>query len=323
MANVHPLIDDIRRNDRMTDDDLLKIRRAFGRDLEFDAAEADTLFILNDLTEKPDGWTPYFTSVLAAYVDDREAPHDYVSDDSAAWLIDKISEDGVVETETELKLLLTVLKTAHHVPERLQKFALDQVCLAVTSGKGVVYSKMLTPNVIGEAEVDLLRRVLYATSGKGGIGITKTEAETLFALNDATSGRANHDSWQALFVHALANHLMMVAAPVMPTPEEALSRQIWLLEPTPKGRHTLFSSFRALFAQRADAKASDGSGGYANLNTANVARAEKIDLSEANWLVERLTADGQQDDNETALLQFIKDECPDIDAALQAYVHAV
>jgi hypothetical protein len=54
----------------------------------------------------------------------------------------------------------------------------------------------------------------------------------------------------------------------------------------------------------------------------NIMKAERIDLTEAQWLIDRLLADGVQDENEAALLTFIKDECPDIDAALQSYLSA-
>lgn len=322
MNDVQTLIDDIRRNNRMSPDELLKIRRALGRDLVLTTPEADILFDLNSVSDKPDGWTPYFTSVLAAYVDDREAPDDYVSKSSAAWLIDRISADGVIETETELKLLLNVLKLARHVPNILQEFALDQVRLAVLSGQGAVSNKMLTPGLIGEAEVELLRSILYAGSGEGGIGITQTEAETLFALNDATSGLANDPSWRMLFVHAIANYLMVISAPVVPTPSEALQRENWLKNDGGLFGHNIFGSFKALFDQRLEAKRSDGSGGYSNLNVNEVTRAETVDLSEAKWVIDRLSRDGKQDENEAALLAFIKAECPNIDAVLTPHMNA-
>ncbi|GHA91176.1 hypothetical protein GCM10009069_12920 [Algimonas arctica] len=319
MKDVQTLIADIHRNERMDENDVRKVRRAFGQDLTVTLTEADTLFELNAVSDKPENWGPYFTSVLAAYVDDREAPQDYVSGSSAAWLISKISHDGIVETETELKLLMNVLKTAHHVPDALQKFALDQVLSAVMSGRGVVSGSMLTPGILGEAEVKLLRQVLYAGSGKGGIGITRTEAEALFRLNDATSGRANHPSWQTLFVHAIANYLMVISAPAIPTPEEALHRENWLNDDAANFGNRFVGSFKSLFDQRREEQRTDGSGGYSNLKTGDVARAEQIDLREAKWLIDRLLTDGKHDENEMALLSFIKDECPDIDAALHTY----
>lgn len=107
----------------------------------------------------------------------------------------------------------------------------------------------------------------------------------------------------------------------MATPSEALHRENWLNEGKRIFGHNFFSSLQAFFDQRLEKKQSDGSGGYANLNLNDVARAEQIDLSE---VVDRPFAGRWQakDDNEAALIQFIKLECPDIDSALQPYLSA-
>jgi hypothetical protein len=62
---------------------------------------------------------------------------------------------------------------------------------------------ILADGVIDEAEVKQLREVLYA-DGK----IDKEEAEFLFELNDAVSGKANHSSWETLFVRAITSFLL-------------------------------------------------------------------------------------------------------------------
>jgi hypothetical protein len=181
---------------------------------------------------------------------------------------------------------------------------------------------MLSPGLIGEAEVDLLRRTLYAGSSEGGIGISRAEAEAVFNLNDATSGRDNHASWQTLFVYVIANYLMVAAAPVTATVADAMQREAWLNGETGKTGLTMIRSFKALFKQRAEAKADDGSEGFSNIKTDAVARAERIDLREAQWLIDRLMADGDTDKNEAALLQFIQAECPEVDAALRRFLTA-
>jgi hypothetical protein len=38
--------------------------------------------------------------------------------------------------------------------------------------------------------------------------IDKEEAEFLFELNDAVSGKSNHDSWEALFVEAITSFVL-------------------------------------------------------------------------------------------------------------------
>ncbi len=62
---------------------------------------------------------------------------------------------------------------------------------------------ILADGVIDEQEVNQLREVLYAD----GI-IDKEEAEFLFELNDAVSGKNNHESWQILFVEAITDFLL-------------------------------------------------------------------------------------------------------------------
>lgn len=49
----------------MSEDEVLAV---FGSDFTFSPAEADHLFDLNSVTDKPDSRAPYFTSVLAAHV---------------------------------------------------------------------------------------------------------------------------------------------------------------------------------------------------------------------------------------------------------------
>jgi uncharacterized tellurite resistance protein B-like protein len=62
---------------------------------------------------------------------------------------------------------------------------------------------ILADGVIDETEVKQLREVLYA-DGK----IDQEEAEFLFELNDAVSGKANHSSWETLFVEAISAFLL-------------------------------------------------------------------------------------------------------------------
>jgi len=62
---------------------------------------------------------------------------------------------------------------------------------------------ILADGVIDEVEVKQLREVLYAD----GI-IDKEEAEFLFDLNDAVSGKENDPSWREFFVNAISDFLL-------------------------------------------------------------------------------------------------------------------
>ncbi len=62
---------------------------------------------------------------------------------------------------------------------------------------------ILADGVIDATEVKQLREVLYA-DGK----IDKEEAEFLFDLNDAVSGKDNDASWETLFIDAITSFLL-------------------------------------------------------------------------------------------------------------------
>ena len=92
-------------------------------------------------------------------------------------------------------------------------------------GKGpLMLGGDLVPGLIAKAEVDLLRRILYAYGGDGNIAITRAEAEMLFKINERTAAASNDPSWNDLFVKAIANFVMCSAGYEAPTREEALRR---------------------------------------------------------------------------------------------------
>ena len=64
-------------------------------------------------------------------------------------------------------------------------------------------SELLADGVIDAAEVKELEAVLFA-DGK----IDTEEAEFLFDLNNAVSGKANHASWETLFIKAISSYLL-------------------------------------------------------------------------------------------------------------------
>ena len=325
MKNATQLIADMKAANAMTDEQLLELRRAFGKDMAIDGREADAVFELDKLAVKPEGWADYFTLILTTYLVHQGRPEGYINDAMAAWLIARIDHDGVVETETELRLLMNVLKVAEQPGERLEAYALKQVQEAVISGRGRVGQDTLKPGVIGRAEVELLRRVFYSVGGDGGMGITRMEAEYIFALNDATKGRDNDPDWKRFFVGAIANHLMMIAAPAKLDLSEVKRREAWL-----EGNDGIAKGFGSLsasavlnaFKEVLGLKAIDPTGGYSILDTQELKSAESITSEEASWLVRALHVDGEIDANERALLDFIRVECPAIDASLKPLLDA-
>jgi len=313
--------------------DVLALRRAmYGNDHVIDAAEANALFDLNDAADGTcSAWPAFFIEAITDYCVHQSEPAGYVSDDMAGWLIAKVSHSGVVKTATELELLVKVMEASRTVPARLEEFALKQVHEAVMTGEGLTRAGLkLEPGQLGEPEVSLLRRILYACGGDTGASISRAEAELLFDINDAASSSDNHPSWRELFVKAIANYLMAARVGVSPSREEALRREKWLDQESTGVigilSGALSSGLRGLrednWQDVRDNRQTVAARRH-NRFVSDTAMAELVTEDEAAWLVERINRDGDLHDAEKALLQFIKRESPDIHPGLKPLLDRV
>lgn len=315
---LRQLMETILNTGSLSDADVLNVRRAVFEDGHISIQEADMLFQINDMANKPDTWFDLFLEGVTHFLVRQTMPHGYINQANAAWLMARIDHDGVVETKTEFELLLYVMKIANNVTDALENYALSQVKIAVLEGRGYLANgRQLQLGVMGEAEVEVLRRVLYACSSEGGIGISRAEAEALFDINDAVVDTDNADSWQTLFVGAIANHLMMLAAWEEPDMQEALRRERWLEQ---KGTGFVVPSLKG-FGGALKSLFSEPEFRCSHTNQAGLAEAERITEHEAYWLIERLNRDGRLDENEKALLRFLRDESPEIHDSLAPYLN--
>ncbi|MEZ5908048.1 MAG: hypothetical protein R3D31_04530 [Hyphomicrobiaceae bacterium] len=319
------------------DTDVLKMRRAFYEDGAICESEAETLLHLNEACHVQDpSWSDFLIEAITDYVVNQANPHGYVTADNATWLLSRIEKDGRVDTKTELELVIHVIERARWSPESLVAFALAQVKHAVIEGTGPIRSgQSLTRGVIGESEVELLRRILYAFGGDGAIGITRSEAEVLFDISDATAEADNHPAWAELFAKAVASVVMVGSGYAPPSREEALRRERWLEEPTEsfstlkRTLSTLFSGPRTI----SDGLSSEGGmrgtlSSYTRRSAMEEAMArlerqrveiitnEAVTEGEAAWLVERIGRDGKVSETERELLAFLKRESPSIHPSL-------
>ena len=181
---------------------------------------------------------------------------------------------------------------------------------------------------IGAGDVAILRKALHAPAGDGSLLVTRREAELLFALNEATGAGENDPAWRDFFVRAIANHLLNpMDAPVTPTQDEAVRREKWLSDRGSVGQ--LLSGVGSAIARgdipiakvweeldpfgvaqaRKDAAAED------RATRVRLSR-EQVDADEAKWVAERILRDGAIDENERALLAFLKKESPSVDPSL-------
>ncbi len=309
----------------VTDEDVALLRRTIYADGVVSADQAEWMFAIeNAVSDTSPSWAMLFIEALTDYVVVQQVPEGHVDQSKASWLSERIMANGVVNTRTELELLIKVLERATTSPPELSALALAQVREAVLSGRGPVAAGVLKPGVVGAAEVDILRRVLYAFGGDGSVAITRAEAEILFDINDRTAEAENDPTWSDLFVKAVANFLMAASGYYVPCRQEALRREAFL-DARGDGVSGFFGrmlqdGLRGVFA----AYTSGGSRRmWEERNErfeAAAADAERLTAGEAEWLANRIGRDGLVHANEQALIDFLRAESPALDPAFDKLV---
>jgi hypothetical protein len=316
------LIGEIAARGRITEDDVLALRRMINGAPTITKGTVDRLFDLDHVAGgKVPAWHSFYVEAITDFLVAQEEPQGYVSEANADWIIARVMHDGHIELASELDLLVTILDKSKQSPVRLVRFALDAVKEAVINGIGAGrVGADHVAGVVDAADVALLRRILYAFGGDGHIGITRPEAEVLFEINDATSGADNHPDWCDLFVKAIANNVLFVSGYVVPTRQEALRREAWLDEPASVtgffGRMvTGVGSVLAGYGVPEAITEDDAIHGQTDFGS-----AERVDDEEATWLARRLARGGNLDVNERILLASLREMTGDLHPVLQRIV---
>ena len=209
-----------------------------------------------------------------------------------------------------------MLEKASSSPVNLVSFALTQVKQGVLEGKGPTrHGLELTPGVIGEAEVDLLRRILYAFGGDGHMAISRTEAEILFELNDQTDENKNHISWSDLFVKAIANFMMAASGYTPPPRQVALKREAWLDQRDGISgfmSKMVSGGLQGIFSAYSQSGEPSVAGQRVKDMQTDIRISERVTQTETAWLVGRIGRDNNTSKNERALIEFIKENSSSI-----------
>lgn len=285
----------------LTPDDALIARRRIYADGAITQQEAELLFRINDAAGGSSGeWRALFVEALTDYLVHQQHPTGYIDETNANWLLQQVAHDGRVKGPTELELLIRVQEVADQAPPLLSAVALHHVEVAVTDRAG-------DGPTITEEDVDLLRRILFAFSGDGGAAsVSRPEAELLFRLNDRARGRPNAEGWRTLFAQAIGHSVLVAKGYQALSREEALRREAWLREGPASLDELVRRVVRGLakfgeptvdvYKVAGDAKASAQ------------AAAATVSAEEATWLLDQIGRDGELDDNERALLEFIREQ---------------
>ena len=286
-------------------DEILALRRAGWADGTMNQMEAEAVFALNDaLAERSAEWCDFFVEAIGEFVVNGTAPKGYVSEESAAWLIARVDRDGHLDTMAELELLVRVLERAVEVPAHLKTYVLDQIERTVLTGTGPTRrGGELCPNSVSDAEARLLRRVLFAAGGDAPAAVSRTEAELLFRLKDAARGAVNGPEWKRLFVQGVGHYLTGMVSPTAQIGRERAAE----LEAFMADRSSSVGRFIGRMAKASPnalgvvfGKNEPGRDRFAEL-----AAAERITADESTWLDSRVHSDGEVDEYEQALLDFL------------------
>ena len=299
--------------------ELLALRQQGWGDGIMTREEAEAIFAVNNvLSERSDEWIDFFVEAIGHHVLNGSEPRRQCSDAEAAWLIEQIDHDGVVESLAELEALVRIIETAENVPMRLKNYVLDQIEREVLTGTGPTRcGGELSATHITAAECRILRRVIFASGGHGPAAVSRFDAEMLFRLKDETLADENSPEWDELFIDAIANHLKGYALQNAQLEHgRKLQLERFIADNTPNvGR------FLGRMAKEAPKAANHlglvfgkrKRGGALSEDTAAKINAlavegEEVTDHEQEWLNAMIETDGEVDDLECRLIARIVDE---------------
>ncbi|MEQ8934452.1 MAG: hypothetical protein RIE56_01505 [Amphiplicatus sp.] len=285
--------------------DVLALRRTVFADGVVSTEELDALFDLGDRAPNGDKeWAEFFAEAASDFYLREEEPHGYLTDDEFRTLKARITRNGERASDLELSLLIKLMENAVTTPPEMSKFTAMQIKRRIAERQG-------GPRITAE-DASLLRRWLFAAGGDGNVAVTKAEAEYLFDLNDLVAKGKNDPAWTDLFCKGVANHLMAHIGHTPVGRAEALKTHAFMSDHSVSvGRvfGKMFSGGLGGVKKGFGLARSGETGAQAARNATrdgDLAEAEIVTTSEADWLAERITRDGATHESERALIKHLK-----------------
>lgn len=286
----------------------LGLRATAWADGRMDEQEIAALFDLNDhLKHRSPEWVDFFVEAVSGYLVDNGIPKGYVREDDALAVIERIDADGQVDGMAELLLLERLFNKATVVPEALKAYVLAVIERAVLTGEGPTRGGgALAVGGINAEECRLLRAFVFASGGDRPAAVSKAEAELLFRIKEASKGQNNAPEWKQLFVQGVGNYLQGFSCAKPLSAERAAELEAFMNDTAINiGRFFkhMAGTNPAEAARAARAEMADD-GDYLDFDDAAAADAE-VTREEQVFLDKMIGADGETDELEKALLEFI------------------
>ena len=131
-------------------------------------------------------WTDFFVEAMTEYVVNQRPPRGYVDEGAANWLIAEIERDGAAARARRSGAGRQGAGDARSTaPESLKALGARPDRGGGADRRGPDPQRPAPPNVVDEAEVALLRRIVFAAGGEGACTVGADEAEMLWRLKDA------------------------------------------------------------------------------------------------------------------------------------------
>ena len=294
------------RDGIITDAELLDLRRNGWCDGTISPQEAESIFAINHaLGERSAAWTDFFVEALGEFLLNRQEPRGYMAEDQADWLIAQVMRDGRIDSMAELELLVRMIERANNVPETLKSFVLEQIEREVLTGTGPTRDGgELSDTHVSEAEVALLRRVLFGQASDRPAAISQREAELLFRIKDATLGAPNARGWKRLFVQGVGNYLQGWASPNAQITRDRAAELDRFMTDTNSGVGRFMSRMVKAVPNSAGVVFGRKQADTPDLD-AQIAAEADITASEKSWLDAQVEANGEIDEYDRALLHFL------------------
>lgn len=123
MNNLEEIRKAIVASGSITSSDVVELHDIVYKDGKIEQAEAEFLFKLrkelNDLGNLKE-WDDFFIQAICDFILDDERSPEAIDDIEAAWLVEQIGEDGIID-DVEQKLLKRLRNEAKYFPSSLQE----------------------------------------------------------------------------------------------------------------------------------------------------------------------------------------------------------
>lgn len=307
---VHEIAKRVCASGRIEGADVLAVRRAvYGGDCLVSRAEAEAVYAVErGRRVHCREWSNFFVEAMTDFVLNQELPVGYMSGENAAWVEGQIKRRKEPSMDGDMAIVANVIERASAVPASFSAFALRLAKEAVIYGDGLdAAGRVHASGRVDEADVAMLKRILWGAGSEGLLAVSRDEAEALFSIADATTGAANDPEFNDLFAKAIGNYLLGATGRAVPSREMALKWQ------TPVAyKVDVVRSLSQILRERGKINAKFLKDTQAATLAQEVEVAAIMTPEKAQWLTDRIEKNGLMNGPEKALVRFIEREASDL-----------